>query len=261
MSMTAPQNRSSVSRKTTTSGSVCPEVDRRLVSSVCDMKSMRYAGGEPNDLFGCFTQRRPSGTFRPSLEGGLLVHIQGCRTLALVSTLTRRQLLYRAGTAAAAALAAEGGIAAAARGAPTVLVIGGGLAGLSATRSLRDRGHDVRLFDASDRLGGRVWTLPARSAERRTPGWTRAPRVRPGSFGTEEGGVLSRRETASSATGAGGRSAYRGIRQRDWVRRPADEPAPRVARSAGLQLPDHHRRNGLGQHVVAHHAELRRLPR
>ena len=159
MSMTAPQNRSSVSRKTTTSGSVCPEVDRRAVSSVCDMKSMRYAGGAPNDLFGCFTQRRPSGTFRPSLERGLLVHIQGCRTLALVSTLTRRQLLYRAGTAAAAALAAEGGIAAAARGAPTVLVIGGGLAGLSATRSLRHRGHHVRLFEASDRLGGRVWTL------------------------------------------------------------------------------------------------------
>src|SRR6476469_10702487 len=142
MSMTAPQNRSSVSRKTTTSGSVCPEVDRRVVSSVCDMKSMRYAGGAPNDLFGCFTQRRPSGTFRPSLERGLRVHIQGCRTLALVSALTRRQLLYRAGTAAAAALAAEGGIAAAARGAPTVLVIGGGLAGLSATRSLRHRGHE-----------------------------------------------------------------------------------------------------------------------
>ena len=40
-----------------------------------------------------------------------------------------------------------------------MLVIGGGLAGLSATRSLRHRGHNVRLFDASDRLGGRVWTL------------------------------------------------------------------------------------------------------
>jgi monoamine oxidase len=40
-----------------------------------------------------------------------------------------------------------------------VLVIGGGLAGLSATRSLRHRGHRVRLFEASDRLGGRVWTL------------------------------------------------------------------------------------------------------
>jgi len=87
------------------------------------------------------------------------VTIQGCRTLALMSTFTRRQLLYRAGTAAAVALAAEGGIASAARGAPTVLVIGGGLAGLSAARSLRHRGHRVRLFEASDRLGGRVWTL------------------------------------------------------------------------------------------------------
>jgi monoamine oxidase len=87
------------------------------------------------------------------------VVIQGCRRLALMPTFTRRELLYRAGTAAAVALAAEGGIASAARGAPTVLVIGGGLAGLSATRSLRHRGHRVRLFEASERLGGRVWTL------------------------------------------------------------------------------------------------------
>jgi NADPH-dependent 2,4-dienoyl-CoA reductase/sulfur reductase-like enzyme len=65
--------------------------------------------------------------------------------LALASTFTRRQLLYRAGTAAAVALAAEGGIASAARGTPTVLVIGGGLAGLSATRPLRHRAHRVRL--------------------------------------------------------------------------------------------------------------------
>jgi monoamine oxidase len=75
-----------------------------------------------------------------------------------MATLTRRQLLARAGAAAAAALAAEGGIAAA-RGAPTVIVIGGGLAGLSAARSLVHRGHRVRLYEASDRLGGRVWTL------------------------------------------------------------------------------------------------------
>jgi monoamine oxidase len=76
-----------------------------------------------------------------------------------MATLTRRQLLARAGAAAAAALAAEGGTAAASRGASTVIVIGGGLAGLSATRSLIHRGHRVRLFEASDRLGGRVWTL------------------------------------------------------------------------------------------------------
>ena len=76
-----------------------------------------------------------------------------------MATLTRRQLLARAGAAAAAALAAEGGTAAASRGAPTVIVIGGGLAGLSATRSLIHRGHRVRLFEASDRLGGRVWML------------------------------------------------------------------------------------------------------
>jgi monoamine oxidase len=75
-----------------------------------------------------------------------------------MATLTRRQLLQRAGAGAAAALVADGG-AAAARGAPTVIVIGGGLAGLSAARSLVHRGHRVRLYEASDRLGGRVWTL------------------------------------------------------------------------------------------------------
>jgi len=52
-----------------------------------------------------------------------------------MATLTRRQLRARAGAAAAAALAAEGGIAAA-RGAPTVIVIGSGLAGLSAAREV-----------------------------------------------------------------------------------------------------------------------------
>jgi len=69
-----------------------------------------------------------------------------------MATLTRRQLPALAGAAAAAAPAAEGGIAAAR--APTVIVIGGGLAGLSAARSLVHRGHRVRLYEQ-----------PARSAE------------------------------------------------------------------------------------------------
>ena len=38
-----------------------------------------------------------------------------------------------------------------------VLVLGGGFAGLVATRELRAAGHTVRLLEARDRLGGRTW--------------------------------------------------------------------------------------------------------
>jgi monoamine oxidase len=40
-----------------------------------------------------------------------------------------------------------------------VLVAGGGLAGLTAARDLIDRGADVHLIEARNRLGGRVWTV------------------------------------------------------------------------------------------------------
>ena len=40
-----------------------------------------------------------------------------------------------------------------------MLVVGGGLAGLTAARGLIDRGADVHLLEARTRLGGRVWTV------------------------------------------------------------------------------------------------------
>ena len=40
-----------------------------------------------------------------------------------------------------------------------VLVAGGGLAGLSAARGLIDRGAEVHVIEARNRLGGRVWTV------------------------------------------------------------------------------------------------------
>jgi monoamine oxidase len=40
-----------------------------------------------------------------------------------------------------------------------VLVAGGGLAGLTAARGLIDRGAEVHLVEARNRLGGRVWTI------------------------------------------------------------------------------------------------------
>ena len=39
-----------------------------------------------------------------------------------------------------------------------MVVVGGGLAGLAAARELEDRGHEALVFEARDRVGGRVWT-------------------------------------------------------------------------------------------------------
>ena len=41
---------------------------------------------------------------------------------------------------------------------PSVIIIGGGLAGLTAARHLQSKGIDFLLLEASDRLGGRVKT-------------------------------------------------------------------------------------------------------
>lgn len=79
------------------------------------------------------------------------------------STLTRRQLLARAGTAAAAATAlpaaARLGDVANAATAPRVVVIGAGLAGLTCAHRLREAGIQATVYEASERVGGRVWSV------------------------------------------------------------------------------------------------------
>jgi monoamine oxidase len=73
--------------------------------------------------------------------------------------LTRRQVLAGgAGLAVAGTLAGPLRFANAAT-APRIVVVGGGLAGLMCAYRLKQAGYAAQLHDASDRLGGRCWTI------------------------------------------------------------------------------------------------------
>ena len=77
-------------------------------------------------------------------------------------TLSRRDVLKLGGAAAVGAGLATTPGAAVARdakeGAPTVAVVGAGLAGLTAAYRLANAGLRVRVYEARDRVGGRCWT-------------------------------------------------------------------------------------------------------
>lgn len=69
----------------------------------------------------------------------------------------RRELLKTGlGLASAVVLPACGGAAGADK--PSVLVIGAGVAGLTAARDLVQAGHTVTVLEARERIGGRLWT-------------------------------------------------------------------------------------------------------
>jgi monoamine oxidase len=79
--------------------------------------------------------------------------------------LRRRDVLAGgAGLAAAAMLSGPVSRALAAT-APRVVVVGGGLAGLTAAYRLKQSGIQAQLYEASDRLGGRCWTRRGDFAE------------------------------------------------------------------------------------------------
>ncbi len=87
----------------------------------------------------------------------------GGRTPDLIgSRPTRRQVLGGAavvGAAGALTLFGASGAAAAQRRTAKVVVVGAGLAGLSATYRLRASGINAELYDAQERLGGRCWSI------------------------------------------------------------------------------------------------------
>jgi len=72
---------------------------------------------------------------------------------------TRRQLVERAAAVGVAAAVAPAMLARAARaagGAPRVAIVGAGIAGLNAALTLQDKGIGSTVFEASDRIGGRM---------------------------------------------------------------------------------------------------------
>jgi monoamine oxidase len=57
-------------------------------------------------------------------------------------------------------MAAAGMVDALARAGERIVVVGAGIAGLAAARALADRGRDVLVLEARDRIGGRLHTVP-----------------------------------------------------------------------------------------------------
>ena len=73
---------------------------------------------------------------------------------------TRQTFLRRAG-AGAVAVTALGRLTPTARGAasPRIVVVGAGLAGLTCAYRLKQAGYAAQVYEASDRVGGRCWTI------------------------------------------------------------------------------------------------------
>lgn len=84
-------------------------------------------------------------------------------TAVLDRAMSRRQLLGKAGAAgatlAAASLAGRIPMAKADPSLPSVVVVGAGLAGVTAAYRLAQVGIPVSLYEARDRVGGRCWSL------------------------------------------------------------------------------------------------------
>src|SRR5262245_12120089 len=75
------------------------------------------------------------------------------------ATYTRRELLVRGAVAGAVVATASGSLprpGRAASGSPRVAIVGAGIAGLNAALTLQDKGIASTVYEASDRIGGRM---------------------------------------------------------------------------------------------------------
>ena len=72
--------------------------------------------------------------------------------------LNRREFL-KLSAAAAGALALQGRSAINFATAPRIVIVGAGLAGLACAYALKKAGYAAQVFEASDRIGGRCWTI------------------------------------------------------------------------------------------------------
>jgi monoamine oxidase len=79
--------------------------------------------------------------------------------------LRRRELIAGGAGLAAAAMLSGRLSRALAASAPRIVVVGGGLAGLTCAYRLGQAGYRADLYEASDRLGGRCWTRRGDFAE------------------------------------------------------------------------------------------------
>jgi monoamine oxidase len=83
--------------------------------------------------------------------------------------LSRRRFLV--GAAAGAAALAVPGRGRAARNQPRITFVGGGIAGLTCALTLRDRGLDATVYEASGRLGGRMFSNTGYFAANQVSEW------------------------------------------------------------------------------------------
>ena len=73
--------------------------------------------------------------------------------------LSRRDMLKLAGATGLAAGLSTVGARPGGAASPRIVVVGAGLAGLTCTYRLKQAGYVAKLYEASDRVGGRCWTL------------------------------------------------------------------------------------------------------
>jgi monoamine oxidase len=107
--------------------------------------------------------RQPTGEESKVARTPLAQRIEEAYAEVAEQRTTRRELLKRTATAGAAVAGAStmGRFAKAAYGAtpPQIAIVGAGLAGLTCAYRLKQAGLKADIYEASDRIGGRCWTI------------------------------------------------------------------------------------------------------